>query len=58
MTKRERKHVEILKERCAILRARIGEGHSSLNYINNWRRELEAMEWVLGRVTGGEQCES
>jgi hypothetical protein len=42
--------MDILTERCGVLRARIGEGDSRIHYINNWLQELKAMEWVIEKA--------
>jgi hypothetical protein len=47
--------MDLLRDRCEVLRHRVGEGeagHSSPAYVNNWRRELRAMEWALARLDG------
>jgi hypothetical protein len=48
VNKRSRGYMALLEERCEVLRNRIKAGEShKLNYLDNWRRELRAMEWAL-----------
>lgn len=47
MSKRERGYMELLRERREVLRTRVAAGEShKLAYVDNWRRELRAMEWI------------
>ena len=51
MNKRERGYMELLRERCDVLRTRVEAGAShKLAYVDNWRRELRAMEWALSKI--------
>lgn len=56
MNKRQRGYMELLRERCDTLRTRVEAGAShKLNYVDNWRRELRAMEWAISYIEGGER---
>lgn len=53
MNKRQRKYMELLEDRCSVLRARIGEGSKRGDdpaYKYNWSQELAAIEWALSML--------
>jgi len=53
MTERERDYVALLRARCEILRARIGERRPKGGYVLEWQNELAALMWALSRI---EEC--
>ena len=50
MTERERDYCRLLKGRCEILRARIGERRPTAGYVLEWKRELAALTWALSKI--------
>jgi hypothetical protein len=53
LSKRELARIARLRDRCDVLRARIG-GNTTNHppYIGAWRQELSALEWAIKRIGG------
>lgn len=47
LTKRERGRLDRLKDRCAVLRARVQDGTNHPPYVIEWVMELSALEWAI-----------
>jgi hypothetical protein len=51
LTNKERSHLERMRERCIVLRARVSDsGGGRPNYIVDWERELRALEWAISKL--------
>ena len=54
LSNRERGRLDVLKERCSVLRARVECGAKTF-YITEWQRELTALEWAIQRIENQSQ---
>jgi hypothetical protein len=51
LSKRELARLDRLRERCDVLRARVGDNTTNHPpYIGAWRQELSALEWAIERI--------
>jgi len=51
LTNRERGYLDRLRERCDVLRARVGDKPQTQGYMIDWQRELKALEWAIKRCS-------
>jgi hypothetical protein len=50
LTNREQDYLNRMRERCDILRARVGDGTQHQHYVHEWKRELKALLWAITRI--------
>ena len=54
LSNKETRRLDVLKERCSVLRARVECGAKTF-YITEWQRELTALEWAIQRIENQSQ---